>query len=202
MPKPYPVLWMSCILSLLVFNVSTAAQSDVGAAADWASHGGGTDESGYSRLDAINATNIRRLGLNWFLDLPGEISLEATPLAVNGVLYFTGSYATVYAVDALTGKLSAVQLKETDVAAGRAMYTGCMGCHGRNLVSSGAPAPDLRESQIALEPDAFWAVLHDGALLKQGMPQYEMLSREQAMQIFDYIRAGARDAIKAKSPGN
>ena len=83
MPKSYPVLWMS----LLVFNVSTAAQSDVGAAADWASHGGGTDESGYSRLDAINATNIRRLGLNWFL------------------------YATVYAVDALTGKLSAVQLR-------------------------------------------------------------------------------------------
>ena len=100
-----PALRMICVLSLAAFNVSMASPPGVGAAVDWASHGGGPDESGYSRLDAIKATNIQRLGLSWSLNLPGEISLEATPLAVNGVLYFTGSYATVYAVDAVTGKL-------------------------------------------------------------------------------------------------
>src|SRR3546814_4958448 len=39
------------------------------------------------------------------MDLPGERTLEATPLAVDGVIYFTGSYAGVYAVDAASGKL-------------------------------------------------------------------------------------------------
>src|SRR6185436_16330020 len=53
----------------------------------------------------IKASNIDRLGLGWWLELPGEVSLEATPLAVDGVLYFTGSYAAVYAVAASTGKL-------------------------------------------------------------------------------------------------
>ncbi len=76
-----------------------------GAAADWPVHGGDRDETGYSRLDAINAASVGRLGLAWSLDLPGETTLEATPLAIHGVLYFTGSYAAVYAVDATNGKL-------------------------------------------------------------------------------------------------
>ena len=77
----------------------------VGAADDWAYHAGGVDESGFSRLDEINAGNVDRLGLAWSLDLPGEVTLEATPLAVDGVLYFSGTYSTVYAVDAEHGKL-------------------------------------------------------------------------------------------------
>ena len=94
------------LLCLATFGVSAASSTQVvGAAADWPSHGGGADESGYSRLDQIKRSNIRRLGLAWSLDLPGEVTLEATPLAVNGLLYFTGSYAAVYAVDGVTGKL-------------------------------------------------------------------------------------------------
>jgi quinohemoprotein ethanol dehydrogenase len=77
----------------------------VGAAADWTAHGAAADESDYSRLDELNVSNIKRLGLAWSFDLPGESTLEANPLAVDGVLYFTGSYAAVYAVDAVSGKL-------------------------------------------------------------------------------------------------
>ncbi len=77
----------------------------MGAAENWPDHGGAHDESGYSRLDEINKDTIDRLGLAWSLDLEGEQVLEATPLAVNGVLYFTGSYSAVYAVDAVTGAL-------------------------------------------------------------------------------------------------
>lgn len=80
-------------------------ESAVGAAQNWADHGGGQDDSGYSRLDAISSDNVGRLGLAWALDLPGEASLEATPLEVDGVLYFTGSYSSIYAVDGKTGKL-------------------------------------------------------------------------------------------------
>ena len=82
-----------------------AYPATAGAAANWASHGGGVDESGYSRLDAVNSRNIDRLGLAWSMDLPGEVTLEATPLAVDGVLYFSGSYSGVYAVDGASGKL-------------------------------------------------------------------------------------------------
>jgi quinohemoprotein ethanol dehydrogenase len=76
-----------------------------GAAADWPGPGGAADESGYSQLDTINRSSVGRLGLAWSLDLPGEVTLEATPLAVGGTLYFSGTYSTVYAVDAATGKL-------------------------------------------------------------------------------------------------
>ena len=81
----------------------------VGAGADWPSHGGGVDESSYSRLNQIALRNVSRLGLAWSLDLPDEASLEAIPLAVDGVLYFTGR-SKVYAVDGSSGKLFVVRL--------------------------------------------------------------------------------------------
>lgn len=81
------------------------ASSGMGGAEDWAHHGGGADESSYSRLDQITSRNITKLGLAWWLDLEGEVTLEATPLAVGGTLYFTGSRSAVYAVDGTTGQL-------------------------------------------------------------------------------------------------
>jgi quinohemoprotein ethanol dehydrogenase len=85
--------------------MASACLAGVGAGDEWASHGGGADESGYSRLDEIKVSNINRLGLTWSLPLPDEVSLEATPLSVGGTIYFTGSTAIVYAVEAATGKL-------------------------------------------------------------------------------------------------
>jgi quinohemoprotein ethanol dehydrogenase len=89
-----------------------------------------------------------------------------------------------------------LQLKPADVAAGRQLYMQCIVCHGRDLVAAGAPAPDLRESAIALDRDSLWGVLHDGALMQRGMPRFETLTREQADQLYAYIRSGARDALK------
>lgn len=82
-----------------------AADSGTGANADWIAVGGGLDETGYSQLQGITTENIGKLGLAWSLDLPGEVTLEATPLEVGGLLYFTGSQANVYAVDAKTGEV-------------------------------------------------------------------------------------------------
>ncbi len=95
---------------LLLMFLPIAAQAFGGGArsgadANWTTHGGDTDETHFSRLKAINASTIGRLGLAWSLDLPGEVSLAGIPLAVNGVLYFTGDHAAVYAVEAATGKL-------------------------------------------------------------------------------------------------
>ena len=102
----------TCLLAVALGVASLAAyravdhraeRPGVGAGADWLSHNADAAETAYSRLDKINASNVSRLGLAWSADLPGESSLEATPLAVGGVLYFTGAYAKVYAVDAVTG---------------------------------------------------------------------------------------------------
>ncbi len=94
-----------------------------------------------------------------------------------------------FAVNALDDP--GLQLAEHDVEAGRDLYHRCMSCHGRGTVGAGA-APDLRESALALDREAFWSVLHDGVLLERGMPQFASLTREQAMQIHAYIRHEAR----------
>jgi len=88
----------------------------------------------------------------------------------------------------------AIVLDEADVAHGEELYHRCMGCHGRNVVGVGGPAGDLRESPLAFDREMLWSVLHDGALLEQGMPRYANLSREQVEQIWSYIRAEARKA--------
>jgi quinohemoprotein ethanol dehydrogenase len=86
-------------------SAAPAAQPAVGASQDWPTVGGAPDQSSYSQLDRIDAGNIGKLGLAWSLDLPGEVTLEATPLEVDGMVYFTGSLAKVYAVNARTGAL-------------------------------------------------------------------------------------------------
>ena len=89
------------------------------------------------------------------------------------------------------------RLDPQSVVAGRALYGACAVCHGRELVSPGAPAPDLRASRVALDPDSLWRVVHGGALLPRGMPRFETLTREQVMDIYAYIRAGAREAARS-----
>jgi quinohemoprotein ethanol dehydrogenase len=74
----------------------------------------------------------------------------------------------------------------------------CAACHGRNLVAVGGPAPDLRESTIALNPEAFWSVVHDGALIERGMPRFGIFGKPQIEALRQYIRAGARSELAKK----
>ncbi len=92
-------------LSLLLLAGFARGQEEIGANANWPGPGGAPDESDYSRLAAIDRANIGRLGLAWYTDLPAEVTLEGTPIAVDGTLYFTGSYSAVYAVDGRTGRV-------------------------------------------------------------------------------------------------
>jgi quinohemoprotein ethanol dehydrogenase len=89
---------------------------------------------------------------------------------------------------------------KADIAAGTKQYLPCSVCHGPQLRSPGAPAPDLRESAIALSEDGLWSVLHDGTLRSRGMPQFEELTRRQVRQIHAYIRSGAREALGQRQP--
>jgi quinohemoprotein ethanol dehydrogenase len=98
-------LWAALLLAGCSQGGTPQSDAGVGAGDDWPAVGGAADETNYSRLADIAPDTVKRLGLAWSLDLPGEVTLEATPLAVGGVLYFTGSYAATYAVDGVTGKL-------------------------------------------------------------------------------------------------
>src|SRR4051812_6399156 len=89
------------VLLMLGTSSARAAQSDSG---DWLSYGRSSDEQRFSPLKQIDEKSVGKLGLAWSMDLPVSArTLEATPLAVNGVLYFTTSLSVVYAVDAVDG---------------------------------------------------------------------------------------------------
>ncbi|MDP2390649.1 MAG: PQQ-dependent dehydrogenase, methanol/ethanol family, partial [Acidobacteriota bacterium] len=71
---------------------------------DWLSYGRDYYEQRFSPLDQINDTNAAKLGLAWSFETATDRGLEATPLVIDGVMYTTGSWSVVYAVDARTGK--------------------------------------------------------------------------------------------------
>jgi quinohemoprotein ethanol dehydrogenase len=70
----------------------------------WLTYGGTYAEQRFSTLDKIDATNVAQLGLAFSYETNTTRGLEATPLVVDGVIYTTGSWSLVYAVDARTGK--------------------------------------------------------------------------------------------------
>ncbi|HEY1900102.1 MAG TPA: PQQ-dependent dehydrogenase, methanol/ethanol family [Steroidobacteraceae bacterium] len=71
----------------------------------WLTVGRTTDEQRYSPLKQINTDNVNQLSLAWYLDFDSNRGQEATPLAIDGVLYFSTAWSKVKAVDARTGKL-------------------------------------------------------------------------------------------------
>jgi PQQ-dependent dehydrogenase (methanol/ethanol family) len=70
----------------------------------WLTYGGTYDEQRFSRLDKISSGNVGQLGVAWSYDLKTSHGVEATPLVVDGVMYVTGAWSIVYALDARTGK--------------------------------------------------------------------------------------------------
>jgi quinohemoprotein ethanol dehydrogenase len=71
----------------------------------WLTVGRTTDEQRYSPLAQINTANVNQLSLAWYLDFDSNRGQEATPLAIDGVLYVSTAWSKVKAVDARTGKL-------------------------------------------------------------------------------------------------
>ena len=66
---------------------------------DWLSYGRNYGEDRYSSLDEIRKENIQELGLSWTINLGTTRGFEATPLVVDGILYVSGPWSIVYAID-------------------------------------------------------------------------------------------------------
>ena len=71
---------------------------------DWLSYGRNYSEDRYSKLDQITKDNLAELGLAWSLELPSTRGVQATPVVVDGIMYFTGPWSVVYAVDTRKGE--------------------------------------------------------------------------------------------------
>jgi PQQ-dependent dehydrogenase (methanol/ethanol family) len=89
-----------CFFISLLFSASALSNNT-----DWPSHGQDYKEQRFSQLAAINEENVSQLGLAWSFDTDFNRGLESTPIVVDGVMYVTGSWSFVYALDAKTGKL-------------------------------------------------------------------------------------------------
>jgi quinohemoprotein ethanol dehydrogenase len=70
---------------------------------DWLTYGRTYSEQRFSPLKTITDRNAKRLGLAWYFDLDTDRGQEATPLVVNGIMYFSTAWSKVFALNAATG---------------------------------------------------------------------------------------------------
>ncbi len=75
------------------------------AGAEWPYVGGDPAGTWFSSLADINDSNAGQLGFAWGYDMGTERGQEATPLVIDGVMYTSGVWGIVYALDAATGNL-------------------------------------------------------------------------------------------------
>src|SRR5258705_724509 len=73
----------------------------------WLAHGRTYSDQRFSPLAKITTANVDQLGLAWSHDIKARSArgVEATPIVVDGVIYATGPWSHVLALDAKTGKL-------------------------------------------------------------------------------------------------
>src|SRR5512139_3045778 len=69
---------------------------------NWLTLGRDHKQAYYSPLAMINADNVDRLGFAWAYDMGTARGQEATPIVVDGVLYTSGTWGYVYAINAAT----------------------------------------------------------------------------------------------------
>ncbi|MDH3733809.1 MAG: PQQ-dependent dehydrogenase, methanol/ethanol family [Gemmatimonadota bacterium] len=84
--------------------VSDEALEEAGPENNWLTYGGNYYEDRYSLLGQITPDNVGELGLVWSYPLELRGGVETTPLVVDGVMYVTGPWSVVHAIDALTGE--------------------------------------------------------------------------------------------------
>ena len=72
---------------------------------DWLTYGRNYGEERFSPLGQITKENVGQLGLAWSLNLGTKRGIEATPLVVDGIMFISGPWSVVYAINTRNGKL-------------------------------------------------------------------------------------------------
>ena len=87
----------------------------------------------FSPLETLNKKNVKNLVPAWAFSLGGEKQRgqESQPIVYDGMMYITGSYSRIYAIDLKTGK---VLWKDVLPAGGQATPMTYLGADGRQYV--------------------------------------------------------------------
>jgi outer membrane protein assembly factor BamB len=104
----FPMSMWKCAIALLccAFSIEPLFAQTL----NWAYNGADLSNSRYADIDLINPSNVSELKLAWSFTgattTTGTeaVSVEATPLVVDGVMYINGSAGGVFALNATTGK--------------------------------------------------------------------------------------------------
>jgi quinohemoprotein ethanol dehydrogenase len=70
---------------------------------NWFLKGGNFRGEHFSPLSQVNEDNVDELGLAWATDLPIPDGIASTPIVIDGVIYISGAFSVVYAIDAADG---------------------------------------------------------------------------------------------------
>ena len=147
-----------------------------GEGANWLAHGRGYGEQRYSPLGQIDNGNVAELGLAWSFDVGNRFVMQTTPLAIDGVLYFTAAWSVVHALDAKTGE----ELWRFDPQVPREeSYRYCCGFSNRGVAAyQGSLFLGTLDGRLiaidAASGDVLWSqknVPDDGSYSSQGAPR-------------------------------
>ncbi|UFZ01865.1 PQQ-binding-like beta-propeller repeat protein [Bradyrhizobium ontarionense] len=105
------------VASAALAQTVDTARIEAGGQNDWLTYHGSYKSYHYSPLAQINAGNVANLGVAW-IHIPGRSTrgLQSMPLAADGVLYYSGSYSRVFALNGATGEVIWSYFPELDEA--------------------------------------------------------------------------------------
>ena len=104
---------LAAVVALTCFGTAQAGgvteddlRNDQQTAGDVVTNGMGRDLQRFSPLTTLNRDNVKNLVPAWAFSLGGEKQRgqESQPIVYDGIMYITGSYSRLYAVDIHTGK--------------------------------------------------------------------------------------------------
>ncbi len=72
---------------------------------DWLTYGKNYREDRFSTLNQITKATVDSLGLAWSINLGTTRGIEATPLVVDGIMFLSGPWSVVYAIDVRKGEI-------------------------------------------------------------------------------------------------
>ncbi|MDH3643780.1 MAG: PQQ-dependent dehydrogenase, methanol/ethanol family, partial [Gammaproteobacteria bacterium] len=146
----------------------------------WLAHGRTYEEQRRSPLTQINRETVGKLGVVWHRNLNTINKVEATPLVIDGVMYFTAPWNVTYALDAGSGEEIWTYDPEVPRASAR---NACCG-----IVSRGLAAYEGR----------IYIATFDGRLIAlnaaSGKPEWEVdtiIDRSRSYTITGAPRVGA-----------
>ena len=155
----------SALLTLAVCKSANSSKT-VNDSSDWSMHGGSYDEQRFSPLNQINVQNIDKLGVVWSHEFGTARGLEATPIVVDGMIYTTGEWSVVYALDAKSGQV--LWTYDPKVPRARALYSCC----------------DVVNRGVAFYQGKVYVGTFDGRLValdaKSGTPVWDVVTVDQS----------------------